>query len=398
MRRKWVRHGIAIGLTAVLVLTLGSCFIWKDEPPSEETAPSASVSPADDSGGPGESGEASSGSSGAPSEQSEVSSSASSSSPSVSSSSAPDSSDESGDPNVPTAPEPSAPSSGPQEDSSSTVQKTPTYHVRTPSAPGDKVIGNDVVSIDVSNLSQGYMMVQYTGGNAKPILRVTTSGGTVYDYLLSRDGSYDTISFSAGNGSYSVNVFENVSGTSYALAYGDTVSVSLDNALLPFLYPNQYVDFSSGSVTVSKGAELASTAADELGVVENVYNWVIGNISYDFDKAADAESGSIAWYLPDVDRILQSGAGICFDYAAVMVTMLRTQDIPAKLVIGYAGGIYHAWINVYITNVGWVDGMIYFDGTSWVRMDPTFASSANNSQEILDYIGNSGNYSAMYVY
>lgn len=57
-----------------------------------------------------------------------------------------------------------------------------------------------------------------------------------------------------------------------------------------------------------------------------------------------------------------------------------------------------AWISTYITDVGWVNGIIYFDGQSWKRMDPTFASSGNESSDIMNYIGNGSNYNAMYVY
>ena len=127
---------------------------------------------------------------------------------------------------------------------------------------------------------------------------------------------------------------------------------------------------------------------------ENIYNYVNHNITYYFNKAETVSFG----YLPNVDTILNSGTGICFDYAAVMTAMLRTQNIPTKLVVGYAGPIYHAWISTYITDIGWVNGIIYFDGQSWVRMDPTFASSGNESGDIMNYIGDGSNYNAMYVY
>ena len=118
------------------------------------------------------------------------------------------------------------------------------------------------------------------------------------------------------------------------------------------------------------------------------------NIQYDFDKAASVQSG----YLPDIDETLNTKKGICFDYAALMTAMLRVQRIPTKLVVGYTGNLYHAWINVYLEGQGWVDNIIYFDGTSWKLMDPTFASSGNQSQEIMQYIGNGANYQAKYSY
>ncbi len=79
-------------------------------------------------------------------------------------------------------------------------------------------------------------------------------------------------------------------------------------------------------------------------------------------------------YLPDVDKVLERKKGICFDYAAVMTAMLRSLKIPCKLVIGYAGVEYHAWINVYSEDSGWMDGVVFFDGKTWRLLDPTFAS------------------------
>ena len=129
-------------------------------------------------------------------------------------------------------------------------------------------------------------------------------------------------------------------------------------------------------------------------MVSAVYNYVVKNLTYDTAKASSVQSG----YLPNVDLVLAQKKGICFDYAALMTAMLRSQDIPTKLVVGYTGNLYHAWINVYLEGQGWVDKIIYFDGTSWKLMDTTFASSGNQSQEIMQYIGNGANYQAKYSY
>lgn len=269
-----------------------------------------------------------------------------------------------------------------------------TARVLTPSADGTTVLGNSLAQIDASNLAEGYVMVCYLGSNSNVKLQLTKEGGSTYTYNLSTSGRYETFPLSAGSGKYSLNIYENVSGNQYALACAESLQVSLQSSLRPFLYPNQYVNFSPGSSTIELGSKLAGSAANDLEVVEKIYNYVVNNISYDFDKAATATSG----YLPDVDNIVSSGKGICFDYAAVMTTMLRTQRIPTKLVVGYSGSIYHAWISVYITDIGWVNDIIYFDGKTWVRMDPTFASSAKSSPDIMKYIGNGSNYNAMFVY
>lgn len=134
--------------------------------------------------------------------------------------------------------------------------------------------------------------------------------------------------------------------------------------------------------------------SDTLKKVEAVYNYAVNNISYDYQKAAAVQSG----YLPNVDTTLSQKTGICFDYASLMTAMLRVENIPSKLVIGYAGDAYHAWVSVYTEEQGWIDNLIYFDGSNWRFMDPTFASSGKGNSAVLDYISNPANYRAKFTY
>lgn len=271
-------------------------------------------------------------------------------------------------------------------------QKPAGSDVRTPVASGSVTYGNGRATIDASNTSNGYVMIKYTGGQSR--IKIQIAKSTTYTYDLNARNTYEVFPFTEGNGTYSIKIFENVSGNQYAQVMSQNISVSLADEFAPFLTPNQYVNFSNGSAAVNKGAELAASAADEIGVVTNVYNYVINNITYDTAKAVSVQSG----YLPNVDQVLAQKTGICFDYAALMTAMLRSQDIPTKLVIGYSGGLYHAWVNVYIDNIGWVDNFIYFDGHNWSLMDPTFASSGGQSESIKQYIGNGSNYQAKYTY
>ena len=119
-----------------------------------------------------------------------------------------------------------------------------------------------------------------------------------------------------------------------------------------------------------------------------------GRLTYDGEKAAAVTAG----YLPDVDKVLEEGKGICFDYAALMTAMLRCQGVPTKLVIGYAGTVYHAWVSVWTDETGWIDGVIFFDGQSWQRMDPTFAGNSSNREAMEKYIGDGSNYTVCYLY
>lgn len=260
---------------------------------------------------------------------------------------------------------------------------------------GVTVYSNDKASVDASNLAEGYVMVKYTGGKDVRIkVRITKAGGEHYDYDLNNKGGVETFPLTEGDGTYTISVFENTSGTKYATALSCSVALTLRNDFLPFLYANQYVNFNADSLVTSTAALLLADQTTDLAKVQTVFDYVVDNFTYDYDKAKTVQSG----YLPDVDAILQSRKGICFDYAAVMAAMLRGQNIPCKLVVGYAGEIYHAWLNVYIEGVGWVDKVIYFDGKDWTLMDPTFTSSGKRSDSIMKYVTDEKNYSQKYAY
>lgn len=266
--------------------------------------------------------------------------------------------------------------------------------VRIPQASGAIVFGNDSVTVDASNTSHGYVMVRYSGSALKIKVQVTKSGKEAYTYDLNSKSAYEVFPLTEGDGSYQIRVLEQVQGNQYAIKLSKDINVTLSDEFEPFLYPNQYVNFTDGSQVVKKGTELASSAADSLGIVNNVYNYVVDNFTYDTELANSVQSG----YLPNVDAVLAKKKGICFDYAAVMTAMLRSQNIPTKLVVGYTGSLYHAWVNVYIDGQGWVDNIIYFDGHNWKLLDPTFASSGSTDPHIKEYIKDNSNYKAKYTY
>lgn len=275
--------------------------------------------------------------------------------------------------------------SGPPRDS--------TPKVLTPSADGVTVYQNDFASIDASNTSQGYVMVKYNGTNEKVKLQITCPDQSCYTYLISDRGAYDTFPLTAGNGSYALQVLENVAGDTYTVSLAQSINVNIEDEFLPFLYPNQYVNFHTDSKAVSKGSDLAKDTYSDLDVVQNIYNYVIKNISYDTEKAQNVSYG----YVPDIDDTLSSKKGICFDYAALMASMLRSQNIPTKLEVGYSGDAYHAWISRYIDDKGWVDDIIQFNGDTWQIMDPTLAAT-NDSAAVKKYIGDGSHYVVKYTY
>jgi len=275
------------------------------------------------------------------------------------------------------------------------VGTPPVPIVLTPVASGTLVESNNKVGIDYSNNVDGYIMVEWKTATDKQ-LRVQISGpeGASYNYRLRSDGIFEVYPLSDGSGEYTVIALEQTDGTKYSVVATAKFSVTLVDEFAPFLHPNQFVNFDEDSKVVAKASELMTGKDDLLDRIAAVFNFIIGNLTYDTVLAENVQSG----YVPDLDAILASGKGICFDYASVMTAMLRSQGIPTKLVFGYAGEAYHAWINVYSEEEGWINAVIFFDGESWMLMDPTFESSAGNSSALRAFIGDGSNYTVKHLF
>ena len=264
--------------------------------------------------------------------------------------------------------------------------------VLVPEAPGTSTVGQSPLVLDTSNISQGYLTAKSDANGTTKNIQLCADDGVVYSYFVS-SGESAVIPFTSGSGTYQVTCYEQVNGSQYAALYAQALEVTLENEFLPFLYPNQYVNFTPDSEASKLALSLLTDDAAEQESIDTVFQYVTQHITYDEEKAATVETG----YLPDVDETLSTGKGICFDYAALMTAMLRSRDIPCKLQIGYAGDIKHAWIDVYIRGKGWVEHAITYDWEKWNRMDPTFTANSEDEELINSYIGDSDNYTLQFT-
>ena len=286
--------------------------------------------------------------------------------------------------------------SGCGSSSKSSSSEPPVYsplRVLVPEAPGSDTLGSSPLTLDVSNITQGYFAAQSDSADLVTSLQITAPTGVLYSYFI-EPGENAVIPFTEGDGDYTVVGYQQIQGDQYAALYSETLTVELENEFLPFLYPNQYVNFSPDSEASKLALSMVSENTSDIDALKQIYNYVVNNLSYDYDKAETVETG----YLPDVDETLSTKTGICFDYAALTTAMLRSCDIPCKLQIGYTGDIKHAWIDVYIQNKGWVTKAISFDGDTWKLMDPTFDANSNGNEAIQEYIGDESNYTVQYTH
>lgn len=254
----------------------------------------------------------------------------------------------------------------------------------------DQAQGNEQVRLDLSAMNLGYVAV-----SAQSEVRLkfqVIKEDITYTYDLLSDGTPSVFPLQSGDGSYTFQVLENTVETRYAPIYTADAEVTLVDEYQPFLRPSDYVSYDGNSACVKKAAELAEEAEDALGVVTEVFEYICDTVTYDTDKAANVSSG----YLPVPDETLETGKGICFDYASLAAAMLRSQGIPTKVIFGYVSpdDIYHAWNMFYTEQTGWVSVSYEVKAGSWNRLDLTFSAGGAGSS----FVGDGTNYADVYVY
>ena len=228
-----------------------------------------------------------------------------------------------------------------------------------PQAGGSVVYESGGATVDASNIDQGYVMVKMSSSKK---LKVRITGANQYTYDLDGDGQYDVYPLQDGNREYSLVIYQQVKGNSYSQVLSRTLRPEMSDENAPFLCPNRYTWYTPDSAVVQLGKQLCEGLSSDQEKVNAVYQYVTSNIIYDYMAAMMVIAGQQTGYVPDLDEVLETKMGICFDYSALMGALLRSQGIPTQLVMGYADAMYHAWNNVLI------------DG-EWVRYDATSAAS-----------------------
>lgn len=88
-----------------------------------------------------------------------------------------------------------------------------------------------------------------------------------------------------------------------------------------------------------------------------------------------------------VDQFLfESRRGFCEHYAAAFVTLLRAAGVPARVVVGYQGGVFNETGNYFIVRQAdahaWAE--VWLTATGWTRVDPTAAVAPSRIEYGID--------------
>ncbi|WP_415379889.1 transglutaminase TgpA family protein [Halosimplex sp. TS25] len=116
----------------------------------------------------------------------------------------------------------------------------------------------------------------------------------------------------------------------------------------------------------------AETPYDTARVVER---WLENNKGYSLDVQRPRKNVADEF-------LFEMDAGYCTYFATTMVVMLRTQDIPARMAVGYTPGERVAedeWVVRGYNAHAWVEA--YFPEVGWVRFDPTPAGPRQAAEQ-----------------
>lgn len=238
--------------------------------------------------------------------------------------------------------------------------------VLMPVASGKKVLKADKLTVDASNADQGYIMVK--GPKTKTRLKVTVEiTGSKLQYDLNGEGEYEVFPLQLGRTNYTISLWRQVEGKKYGKIGQVKVAAKMEDELSCFLYPNQYVNYRKDSPCVKEANEVCKGLETNREKFYAIWDYIVKNFQYDYVKAVTVAGSS--GMLPDIEGCWKGKKGICQDLSAVACAMMRSQGIPARLMIGQLGsGTPHAWV------VAWVDGEDIF-------FDPTAEKNASNKSD-----------------
>lgn len=231
-------------------------------------------------------------------------------------------------------------------------------------------------NIDTSQLESGIVKINYTPkANIATKVRITKDN-VIYTYDIKGNNSFP---LQLGDGKYTVSILENVEGNKYRQVEKEDINLKISSPNKVYLQSTQTINWNENMDAIKKAKELTKDAKNDKEKVIAIYNYIVNNISYDNEKAVSVQAG----YIPSIDSTLNDQKGICYDYSALFAAMLRSVDVPTKLLMGRKNDIesYHAWNQVYLK-----------DTNEWVIIDTTYDASMKKGNAATSMIKNEKEY------
>ncbi|MFO0618428.1 MAG: transglutaminaseTgpA domain-containing protein [Polyangiaceae bacterium] len=118
-----------------------------------------------------------------------------------------------------------------------------------------------------------------------------------------------------------------------------------------------------GELAAEWTANASTTREKAAAIVERLHH----DYAYDLDTPSGKADDPLDHFL------FESHKGHCEYFSTALAVMLRTLDVPARTVNGFAGGTYNRFGKFYVVRQGdahtWVE--VFVDGEGWATFDPT---------------------------
>ncbi|MDR1208709.1 MAG: transglutaminase-like domain-containing protein [Clostridiales bacterium] len=237
---------------------------------------------------------------------------------------------------------------------------------------------------DLSQKDKGILTVSYDGKFEKKIRLLVQKDGSSesYQYIISRYGKIN-IPLQMGDGAYTALMLENIQGYSYRVLSQSRFDAVITDATAAYKVASPIVNYSETMEAIKGYAELLKDKPDERARIAAAYKDVVESYTYDDYKAANPTSD----YVPVIDDIYKSKKAICYDYSAMLASVLRSRGVPARLIMGYAPEIsaYHAWNELYIDD-------------EWIVVDTTYDSAYFHAKQPYSMVKDGKLFRVMKVY
>ncbi len=237
--------------------------------------------------------------------------------------------------------------------------------------------------IDTAKLENGIVTASCNSDARLKVIVDKDGKQVIYD--LKNDGTVESFSLQMGNGTYKVSILENIKDKQYKYITTKTVELNIFDEKKVFLASVQNIRWDNNMMAIEKANEITKNLKTDSEKIEAVYEYVLNNIRYDYKKISTLKSN----YVPNIDNIITSGKGICYDYSSVFAAMLRSQGIPVKLVKGYSVNVkgYHAWNEIYDSDTG-----------KWITLDTTYDAEQKAAGRAYSMIKETAQYSKVFEY
>lgn len=222
--------------------------------------------------------------------------------------------------------------------------------------------GISVIKLDSEEV-KGKLNIQ--GETSHEKIKILIKKGEVqrwYEVEIDEGAFEEEIWLIDGQGTYDINIMVHKGNRKYS--YGPKLKVKNTEDVNRFLVPTKHVE-SNDKKVIELAKKITENKDKDIDKAKAIYDWVVKNIKYDFDKYTNQVNNN---YDNDYGAVntLETSKGVCYDYAALTAALGRAVGMQVKVVNGegISGSFkgFHAWNEVYIS-----------EEEKWINVDTSFA-------------------------